>query len=44
MNERTPIDDEGKRRQRQRSLFIGLALGLLSLLFYALTLSRFRGH
>ena len=40
MNVATPGEDEQKRRQRMRSLAIGLALGALVILFYAATIVR----
>jgi hypothetical protein len=36
----TQQDDERKRRQRMRSLAIGLALGALVILFYVATIVR----
>jgi hypothetical protein len=36
----TSGDDEGKRRQRMRSVAIGLALGALVIVFYVATIVR----
>ena len=45
MNDRRPDDrivlsDEEKRRQRIRSIMIGLSLGALALLFFLVTIVR----
>ena len=45
MDERSPDDgivltEEQKRRRRARSIAIGLALGALALLFYAVTIVK----
>ena len=45
MDERSPEDgvvltEEQKRRRRARSIAIGLALGALALLFYAVTIVK----
>lgn len=37
-------DDEAKRRQKMRSIAIGLALGALVVLFYIATLVRLGGN
>ena len=40
MHVATSGDDESKRRQRMRSLAIGLALGALVIVFYVATIVR----
>ncbi|MGE0769745.1 MAG: hypothetical protein AB7L90_25180 [Hyphomicrobiaceae bacterium] len=40
MHVATSGDDESKRRQRMRSLAIGLALGALVIIFYVATIVR----
>lgn len=36
----TPTDEEAKRRRRRNSIALGLVLGALVVIFYALTIAK----
>ena len=40
MSNITPSDEEAKRRRRRNSIALGLVLGALVLIFYALTIVK----
>ena len=40
MSNITPSDEEAKRRRRRNSIALGLVLGLLVVIFYALTIVK----
>ena len=44
MSPRDPLTDEVRRRQRGRALVMALALGLLALLVYLITIARVGGQ